>query len=437
MLRTSSQRLRVTTYPALLLLLALLISAAGTSFAGSNPPFTVQTVLYRGSAYGVYAHLAGTIVAGPTASAALDQPCGTNQNNLLVTGTALGVNLPPLLVGGATNTSASTSILPTMSSQTISDVVNVSLLAGAVTADEMKSVSTTSLDASGFHVSTAGTNFTNLRILGLPYNGQPAPNTHVDLPLLGYVVLNEQVSSINGSEADLTVNMAHIVITVDNLLGIPVGTEVVISSAYSGMVRAFAPAVITGTSYGTQVNLAGILSSSPTAPVNLPCYGTAGQTLTNSVAGLNLTGILSSGTVTDTGKSALTFPYSTGTMTTRVEGLNLLNGLVGANVLAGRVDGTIAGTGGVFKIATGTFIGLTVAGHPEIGDNVAYNTQVNLLGLGTLYLKRVLRHDHRPSNIEIRMIELVVNQDNSYGLPIGADVIVGSALLGIVPASEP
>lgn len=437
MLRTRSQRLRVTTQRPLLLLLLILI-AAGTSFAGSNPPFTVQTVLYKGSAYGVYAHLGDTVVAGPTASAALQQPCGTNQNNLLVTGTSAGVNLPPLLVGGASNTSASTSPLPTMASQTISDVVSVNLLAGAVTADEMKSVSTTSLDANGFHVSSAGTTFTNLRILGLPYNGQPAPNTRVDLPLLGYVVLNEQTSFLNNNEADLTVNMAHIVITVDNLLGIPVGTEVVISSASSGMVRAFAPAVITGLAYGTQVTLAGgIVSSSPTAPVNLPCYGTAGQTITNSLASVNLAGVLSSGTVTNTGKSALTFPYSTGTMTTHVEGLNLLSGLVGVSALSGRVDGTIAGTGGVFKTATGTFVGLSVAGHPEIGDNVAYNTSVDILGLGTLYLKRVLRHDHNPSNIEIRMLELVVNQTNSYGLPIGADVIVGDAQLGIVPASEP
>jgi hypothetical protein len=413
----------------------ILIAAAGTSFAGSQPPFQVQTVLYRGSAYGVYANLGNTVLAGPTASAALQQPCGTNQNNLLVTGTAAGVNLPPLVVGGVTNTSASST--PDMSSHTISDVLSVNLLAGAITADEMKSVSTTHLDSNGFHVSAAGTSFTNLRILGLPYNGQPAPNTHVDLPLLGYVVLNEQTSFGNNKEADLTVNMAHIYITVNNLLGIPVGTEIVISSASSGMVRAWAPAVITGTSYGTQVTLAGILSSTPTAPVNLPCYGTTGQTITNSVATLNLTGILNSATITDTGKSTLTFPYSTGTMTSSVEGLNLLNGLVGANVISGRVDGTIAGTGGVFKTASGTFVGLSVAGHPEIGDLVPYNTSVDILGLGTLYLKRVLRHDRNPSSIEIRMVELVVNQDNSYGLPIGADVIVGDAQLGIVPASEP
>jgi hypothetical protein len=212
---------------------------------------------------------------------------------------------------------------------------------------------------------------------------------------------------------------------------------VVVASASSGMVRAFAPAVVTGTSFGTQVTLAGLLSSSPTAPVNLPCYGTAGQTLTNSVASVNLTGILTSGTVTNTGKSALTDPYSNGETTTSVEGLNLLSGLISANVISGRTDTVINGNNGVFSSAVGTFTGISVSGHPEITDNVAYNTQVDLVGLGTLYLKHIIRNYPNPNSIEIRMIEIVVGSANSYGLPIGADIIVGDAQLAIVGNSEP
>jgi hypothetical protein len=434
MLRTRNCKLSLCLGLLASLFLLILI-ATGSSFAADKPPFTVQTVLYRGTSYGVYADVGSTVLAGPTAQSSLQQPCGSDLNNELVTGTAAGVSLSPLLQGGAANTSNQS--FPNQTSQSIADVVSVNLLGGLITAQEIKSVSTTSLDTNGFHLSAAGSTFTNLTVLGLPYNNTPAPNTRVDLPLIGYVVLNEQTSFTNNSEADLTVNMLHVYVTLDNLLGIPVGTEVVLASAQSGMVRAFAPAVITGTSFGTSVTLAGILSSTPTAPVNLPCYGTAGQTITNSVATLNLPGVLGSATVTDTGKSALTFPYSTGTMTTRVENLNLLNSLVTVGVLAGRVDGTIAGPQGVFKTAVGSFVNLAVAGHPEINDNVAYNTSVDILGLGTLYLKHVIRQSPNPSTIEIRMIELVVNQTNVFNLPIGADVIVGDAQLGIVPASEP
>jgi len=425
--RRLSDRLLTLSFVVLLL--------AGASFASSQESFSVQTVLYQGSAYGVSATLGNLVEVGPTAQANLQEPCGTDINNQTVTGTAAGVNALPLVQGGASNTSASSS--PTQTASASADVVNVSLLAGLITATEIKSVSTTHLDASGFHLSAAGSSFTNLLILGVPINGTPAPNTQVAVPGIGYVVLNEQIPFTNNLEGQLAVNMLHLYVNTTNLLGIPVGTEVVLSSATSGMVRAWAPAIITGTSFGTSVSLAGILNSSPSAPVNLPCYGTAGQTITNSVAGVNLAGILSSGTVTDTGRSALLSPYSTGEMSTDVENLNLLNGLVSANVLHGRVDATIAGFGGVFETAVGNFVGISVAGHPEITDNVPYNTSVDILGLGTLYLKHIIRNFPNPDSTEIRMLELVVNQNNTYGLPIGADVVIGDAQITIVPAAEP
>ena len=432
MMRTRSNTLWKFFSPLLTFSL-LILSSATTSFA-ANPPFTVQTVLYQASAYGVYGTQGGTVLVGPTASAALQQPCGTNQDNLLVTGTAAGLNLLPLVQGGATNTTAASSL---NMSQATSDVVSINLLAGLITAQEIKSVSTTTLDTNGFHLSATGSSFTNLLVLGVPINGLPAPNTQVAIPGIGYVVLNEQITFQNHSEAQLTVNMLHLVVNTANVLGIPVGTELIASSAQSGIVRAFAPAVITGLSYGTQVSLAGILDSSPTAPVNLPCYGTANQVITNSVTGLNLAGVLTSGTVTDTGRSTLTNPLSTGEMTSQLENLNLLNGLVTANLIYGRVDATIAGSHGVFESAVGSFGSISVAGHPEINDSVPYNTSVDIAGLGTLYLKHIIRNYPNPNSIEMRMVELVVNQTNVFGLPVGADIIVTDPQITIVPASEP
>jgi len=425
--RRPSNRLLALSFVVLLL--------AGAGFATSQESFTVQTVLYQGSAYGVSANLGNLVEVGPTAQANLQEPCGTDINNQTVTGTAAGVNALPLVQGGVSNTSASSS--PTQTASASADVLNVSLLAGLITATEIKSVSTTHLDASGFHLSAAGSSFTNLLIVGIPINGTPAPNTQIAVPGIGHVVLNEQIPFTNNVEGQLVVNMLHLYVDTANLLGIPVGTEVVLSSATSGMVRAWAPAVITGTSFGTSVSVAGILNSSPSVPVSLPCYGTAGQTITNSIAGVNLAGILNSGTVTDTGKSALNSPYSTGEMTSQVENLSLLNGLVSANLIYGRVDATIAGFGGVFETAVGNFVNISVAGHPEINDNVAYNTSVDILGLGTLYLKHIIRNFPNPDSSEIRMVELVVNQNNTYGLPIGADVVVGDAQITIVPAAEP
>ena len=47
-----------------------------------------------------------------------------------------------------------------------------------------------------FSVSSAGSSFNHLVILGHVYNGSVPANTRVNLPLLGYVVLNEQTSTL-------------------------------------------------------------------------------------------------------------------------------------------------------------------------------------------------------------------------------------------------
>jgi hypothetical protein len=215
-----------------------------------------------------------------------------------------------------------------------------------------------------------------------------------------------------------------------------VGTEIIVSNATSGMVRAYAPGIVTGTSFGTSVTST-LINSSPTAPVNLPCWGTGNQLLTNSVVSVGITGILTSGTVTDTGKSYLTPPYSNGQMTSQVQNLSLLSGLVSVNLMYSQVNATLNGFGGYFLTGIGSFTGLSVAGHPEINDGVPYNTTVSLAGLGNLYLKHVIRNYPNPHSMEVRMIELVVNQDNTYGLPIGADIIIDDAQITLIPSAGP
>ena len=70
------------------------------------------------------------------------------------------------------------------------------------------------------------------------------------------------------------------------------------------------------------------------------------------------------------------------------------------------------------------FLGLKVAGHRNIHDNVPPNTKVEISGLGTLWLHRVIQTD---SYIEVRMIELVVTQKNTFGIAVGTDVRVANA----------
>ncbi len=311
--------LPVRTWFAFSLLLATITFTSVNSFA-NNP----DTQSYLGNAYGTYAFVGNTILVAKTAPVSLGGTCGTSQQPLNVPGSSAGINLPPIISGGATNTDVSSS---PQTAQAVADTATISLVAGLITAQEIKAVSTTTIDSSGvFHVSSSGSTVNNLVIFGHVYNGSIPANTRVTLPLLGYAVLNEQVSNLSNAQANLTVNMIHIHITGFNLLGLQIGTDITVSSATSGMINVFAPAIVTGQSYGTQI-IGQLLASAPTAPEVLPCLGTGGAVQTNTLAGVNLAGVLSTGNVTDTVESNLTNTLSSGQNTSTVEGLSLLNWL--------------------------------------------------------------------------------------------------------------
>lgn len=409
--------------------LALMIVLASTASFASN----IDTQSYQGSAFGTSAFVGNTVLVGQTAPVTLGGTCGTSQQPLNIPASAAGVSLPPIVSGGAVNTDVSSSA---QNAQATSNTASISLLAGLISAQGLTAVSNTTLSNGTFQVNSTGTNFNHLVILGHVYNGSVPANTRVNLPLIGYVVLNEQTSNISNAMANLTVNMIHVHITVLNILGLQVGTEVIVSSATSGMLNVFAPAILNGQSFGTEV-LGNLLSSAPTAPVILPCLGTNGALMTNTLAGINLPSILNSGTVTNTGESNLTNSSSSGNTKSTVTGLNLLNGLVTANVMTAQVTTVVNDNIAVFSTGVDNFVGISVAGHPEITDNIPYNTSVNLAGLGTLYLKRVVHGVPPQHSTEVRSLELVVNVNNSYGLPIGLDVIVGDAMIQVVPDTNP
>src|SRR6266513_1876344 len=59
----------------------------------------------------------------------------------------------------------------------------------------------------------AGSTLTNLTVAGQSFSGDQAvaPNTNVNLPGVGYVVLNEQIPTGDGvTSSGLTVNMIHV-----------------------------------------------------------------------------------------------------------------------------------------------------------------------------------------------------------------------------------
>jgi len=201
----------------------------------------------------------------------------------------LSADATPLFTTGVINTTADGTVLVdgTLQAMATADVHDASLLiaqlGGVITADEVKAVSTTTHDNSGFHTSAEGSTFVNLVVAGVPITVNPPPNTNISLPGFGHVVLNEQITRVRSTSASFTVNMIHVFITEANVLNIPIGTQIIVSHASSGLTSGV-QGTLDGQAYGTKASVARVVTSGPSALVKMSCLGTNGALRTNSVA---------------------------------------------------------------------------------------------------------------------------------------------------------
>jgi hypothetical protein len=398
---------------------------AGSVFTQSPPALakTLETG-FQASAYGTEVNVGSTVESGRSALSILG--C-VSQTGLANTNTAASVSLPPVLTSGTIDTRAASETTGTGAAATGSSVVQaVSLLGGLVSATALTSVSTTSRNTTTgvFSVSATGTTFAGLRVAGVPVTGTPAPNTRIGLPGVGYVVLNEQDSRAGAASASLTVTAIHVVVTVTTPLAVA-GTQLVVSSASSSLGGPVA-GLLSGLAYGASAHVGSTIVAGELFPQPLACLGTGGTARTNAAASVTIPGILGTGTVTDTAEGIADATTVSGEVTSTVQNLDLLSGLVTATVI--KAGATASGNPPTLGDDS-SFLGLSVAGHPEIGDNVPANTRVSLAGIGTLWLHRVIQ---AAGGTEVIMVQLVVTAPgNPLGLTTGTVVNVASARIGV------
>jgi hypothetical protein len=116
------------------------------------------------------------------------------------------------------------------SAQTVSEVENVNVLNGLVRADIVTAVASSYAGSDGADSNADGSGFVNLVVNGTAFTADVAPNTRVNIPLVGYVILNEQTERGDGaSSSRITLNMIHV-----HLLD---GGEIIVGSASSGVAR--------------------------------------------------------------------------------------------------------------------------------------------------------------------------------------------------------
>jgi hypothetical protein len=385
-----------------------------------------QATGYSGSAYGTEVTVSpGTtsITAGTTAATVLcTEETGVNNSNSVTS-----VTLAPLGSTGAIYTSASSSGAGGVSTSTAIATVNgLSLLGGLIAADAVQSESSSISSSGGFSTSATGTNFTNATVLGIPVLADVAPNTRIVLVGIGYVILNEQIPTVTSSSANLVVNAIHIHVSETNALGLPIGTQLILAHARSSTL--INVSLLTGFGYGSAV-AAGPVHAGPTAEVQLGCTGTNDVLETNSVATVSVPAILTAGAVHTSAQGSVTITSTAGQITASIAGVDLLSNLVSATTITADASVSVSGGAVTLSDSGSLFAGLAVTGHPEVGANPAPNTSVSIAGLGTLWLHRVVETS---TSIEVRMVELVVDAANSLGLPVGADLRLAVAHVGVV-----
>ncbi len=102
----------------------------------------------------------------------------------------------------------------------------VNVLNGLITADGVVAMATSTIG----DVNAEGSSLANLVVNGVQVD-DPAPNTRMSLPGVGYVVLNEQLPTSGG----VTVNMIHVVLQ-QTVLGITRTTgNIIVGSASSSV----------------------------------------------------------------------------------------------------------------------------------------------------------------------------------------------------------
>jgi len=404
---------------------------AGSVFVGHGSAGAVvrsgPRYMYAGHGYGTYI-AGGGVKVGKTANVVMwcrTKP-GIHHSNSVGSVQVPGV----LQVGEVVSQVDGTSLAKGAGKKAVGSVnlQNLSLIGGLVTVDQLKAISTTVHTASGFALSDAGAVFSNISVAGqpLPLPTQiPDPNTRVDLPGVGYVVLNEQTRISSPTRAVLAINLLHLHVTLDNpVLGIKKGLNVVVGHASSGLVQVGGP--LGGTAYTSSLNGAGLLSAGPAGALYLPCAGTDGKTRSNNVGSLGVPGVLSIATGSNVGKGAVGPQQVVGDIQSTAQGVRLLAGMITADAVNAHVHAVRKnGTRTFSDLSTG-FVNLVVNGQ-AVGGDAPPNTKMEIPGVGTLWLHHVVHTKH---GLRVTMIELKVLQAGN-GLPAGANLRVASAQLSI------
>jgi hypothetical protein len=405
---------------------AALLFAAGFTV----PAEAAVSWQYQARAGATYVRVAGSTVSSDTT--AESSITGYKIPNGASNSTASVAALSGAVKAGAVQTSTTSAAYGTggITLKSYGRTAGVNLLGGLITADAVETTATTVGTADGGMSGTAATKFVNLKITGVTLPVDIKPNTTVTIPNVASVSLNYGVTSVTGSTRT-TAGWAIGVVLLAPYAGAPTGTTIVLNPSQAAL-RAGTPQAapeVGGYAYATQIQVAAgdvvNVQSGPTARVAVPQGGSNGQTITNSTAGVNITGVAALKAVSSSTTS--TVNGTTADVVTRsgTAALNVLSGLVTADAIDVKAHGHIEA--GVYKGGMAmTTLNLKIFGN-ALPANVAPNTKIEIPGVAKIVLNEQVQSGPVNKIVGIHITLLSARG----GLAAGAQVEVATAVTWI------
>jgi hypothetical protein len=275
--------------------------------------------------------------------------------------------------------------------------------------------------------------FGAMRIAGLHLPLILAPNTHLTVPGLGSIVLNEQiVQNLNSVTTYAEVNMLDITLGVGNILHQAAGTRILIghTASIDSIVSVLAAMQAHASGLYTALGARGLgnVQLGPLPNTEIGCVG--GTSSANSVD-LRLPLLINTGAAETRTTGVMTSSTVAVRSTVTIAHLSLLGGLVRAGHLQEDAYATYDGTKGVafghFNVSQLTIGGLNIV--PNV--HIMANDRITLPGLGYVTLDEVV-----PSPLSfgfaVNALDLfITTPNNRLHLAAGLHIVVGHADAGI------
>lgn len=412
-------------FAALALVVGTFVASGGVAQAAD------LTGSFRGNAYATYANAtAGDISVELGRSALQPCPCGGTNGVVranTVTGLKAGDDGRVLSADVTRSTVYTEKTASTAKIQNTSTISGLNLFDGLITATTVKAIATVNATTTTMTGDGVGSTFVDLKINNVAINANVAANTVIALPGLGKVTLKKKSKSGNYTDlGGITVQMLTVDIDQVNVFNIPVGARIIVASASAQFNRTQPSVVVGGLAYGTYANTTIgddlVNKIGKAALITMGCEGTNGQTLSNNVATLDVGSLLSLDNIVST---AFGGPQNGGTvarMTSTVEGVSLLGGLIKAGTISAVAQETYQNGVRTRSTAGSGFVGLKI-GLLTVAVNTPPNTTVPLAGLGYVIINEQIIPTSA-GRTTVNGLHIFVTTANLLGLPVGSEIII-------------